>query len=345
MRQDDACGATAFATGCGELGMIGRSQPMLRIFDQIRRAARSGSCVVISGESGTGKELVASALHKLSDRSAGPFVDVNIAAVPENLIESELFGHVKGAFTSAMADRMGCFEAAHGGTLFIDEIGELQLHSQAKLLRTLETLRVRRVGACEDRQVDTRVIAATNRRLEEMVLDGKFRQDLYFRLNVMTIYLPPLRERSADIPLLVDHLLAMLCQRMRRAVPEVDRRLLSYLEQHDWPGNVRQLKNCLESMLVMSPASRLTMEDLPPRLFLIQRRGKQAQIPVGMTLEKIERAAIEGALIHFNGDRRRAARSLGVSVRTLQRKLRLWAAAPAGVPASRAERDPADCLG
>lgn len=336
---DDVFQGDAFPGEDSEIGMVGRSAPMLRVFDQIRRAAKSESSVVVSGESGTGKELVAMALHALSNRRNGPFIDISTAAIPEDLVESEFFGHIKGAAAYAMTDRIGCFEAAHGGTLFIDEIGELVMRSQVKLLRTLETLRVRRIGACDDCTIDTRVVAATNRRLEEMVLDGRFRQDLYFRLNVMTIYLPPLRERPSDIPLLVDYLLAKLCQRMQRSIPEVDPELMSYLERYDWPGNVRQLKNCLESMLVMG-ANCLKIEHLPRRLVLITGQAKPPQIPIGMTLEKIERVAIEGALNYFDDDRRRAARSLGISVRTLQRKLRLWTSQP--VPAAN-ERLPIEC--
>lgn len=306
--------------------MVGDSEPMLRVYDQIRRAASSHSSVVISGESGTGKELVASALHALSPRSQGPFVDVNTAAIPPNLIESELFGHVKGAFTGATLDRIGCFESANGGTLFIDEIGELELSSQVKLLRTLEMKRVRPVGGCHDREVDARVVAATNRKLEDMIADRTFREDLYFRLNVMTIFLPPLRDRSSDIPLLIDHYLNVLCTAMQRMVPELDHALLDYLMSHAWPGNVRQLKNCLESMLVMSSGDCLTMDDLPRRLFLQKTPSCSVQIPITMKLAEIERVAIEQALNHFNDDRRRAARSLGISTRTLQRKLQQWAA-------------------
>jgi DNA-binding NtrC family response regulator len=304
--------------------MVGQSPPMLIVFEQIRRAASADSTVVISGESGTGKELVAAALHALSPRSSGPFIDVNTAAVPDTLVESELFGHAKGAFTGATTDRIGRFEAAHGGTLFIDEIGDFALTSQAKLLRTLETRRITPVGANRDRQVDVRVIAATNCPLEEMVADGRFRLDLYYRLNVVTIFLPPLRERRSDIPLLIEHFLQFVATRLGRPVPEIDPALDEYLRSHEWPGNVRQLRNCLESMLVLSDSTKLTLDDLPRRLFVPTSKPCQIRIPINMTIDELEQFAIKQALDHFQGDRAKAARTLGLSIRTLQRKLKDW---------------------
>jgi DNA-binding NtrC family response regulator len=326
-RSDDACIAIA-----GKLEprtaplvrMVGQSPPMLKVFEQIRRAAVTDSTVVISGESGTGKELVAVALHALSRRAAGPLTDVNTAAIPESLVESELFGHVKGAFTGATTDRMGRFEAANGGTLFIDEIGDFALTSQTKLLRALETRRITPVGASHDRRVDVRVIAATHCSLEEMVAEGRFRSDLYYRLNVVTIYLPPLRERRSDIPLLIDHLLARLANTMNCNVPSLDAPLLDFLINHEWPGNVRQLRNCLESMLVLSEGPRLTLDDLPRRLFLQRQPQCRMRVPINTTIAQLERFAIEQALDHFQHDRTRAARALGISVRTLQRKLKQW---------------------
>jgi DNA-binding NtrC family response regulator len=251
-------------------------------------------------------------------------VDVNTTAIPENLVESELFGHVKGANTGAVADRIGRFEAANGGTLFIDEIGDFALTSQAKLLRALETRRITPVGAAIDRQIDVRVVAATNCPLEEMVSEGKFRSDLYFRLNVVTIYLPPLRERRSDIPLLIDHFLKQLPTAASREQPKLDARLLEFLTNHDWPGNVRQLRNCLESMLVLAEGETLTLDDLPRRLFLQKPAGRRMFVPIGTTIEQLEQFAIENALEHFRHDRAAAARALGISVRTLQRKLKRW---------------------
>lgn len=297
---------------------------MLEVFEQVRRAAPADCTVVISGESGTGKELVAAALHALSGRASGPFVDVNTAAIPENLVESELFGHTRGAYTGATADRVGRFEAANGGTLFIDEIGDFPLASQTKLLRALETRRITPVGASQDRSVDVRVIAATHCPLEEMVQDGRFRSDLYFRLSVVTIFLPPLRERKSDIPLLVDYFMRRLAEGLRREIPALDPALQDFLTQHDWPGNVRQLRNCLESMLVLAQGNVLTMDDLPKRLFLHKPSPCEIRIPAGTTLEQLERVAIEQALDRCSDDRTAAARSLGISVRTLQRKLKQW---------------------
>ena len=306
--------------------MVGQSPAMLKVFEQIRRAAATDSTVVICGESGTGKELVAAALHALSRRAGGPFVDVNTAAIPENLVESELFGHVKGSYTGATGDRLGRFEAADGGTLFIDEVGDFAVASQTKLLRALETRRITPVGSNEDRQVDVRVVAATHRPLEEMVSDGRFRSDLYFRLSVVTIFLPPLRERQSDIPLLIDYFLQRLAKRMERDVPQLDAALMDFLLHHEWPGNVRQLCNCLESMLVLSAGDLLTLDDLPRRLFLQKTSQCRVQVPLATTLEQLERFAIEQALRHFAQDRARAAKTLGISLRTLQRKLKQWSA-------------------
>src|SRR4051794_29334395 len=232
--------------------IIGQSKLMKDVFAKIQRAAPVDSTVLILGESGTGKELVAQALHHNSNRKKGPFVAVNVAAVPSTLVESELFGHVRGAFTGATDRRMGRFEQADGGTLFVDEIGDFELGLQAKLLRVLETLTLTPVGGHEDRKVNVRVIAATSRDLRKMVEEGRFREDLYYRLNVITVNLPPLRQRPDDIPILVDHFLKEISSTKntahRRVSPEVMRRFQSYR----WPGNVRELRNALESMMVLA---------------------------------------------------------------------------------------------
>jgi transcriptional regulator with PAS, ATPase and Fis domain len=246
-----------------------------------------------------------------------------MAAVPDTLVESELFGHVKGAFTGAASARAGRFEAAHGGTLFIDEIGDLRLTSQAKLLRVLENRKITPVGGNEWREVDVRVVAATNKRLESMVADGSFREDLYYRLNVVMIPLPPLRDRRDDIPLLVRHFLAELSQTYDRAPPEMESDLEDYLVTYDWPGNVRQLRNCIESMMVLADSRSLTLDDLPAMARDNHTRPEASlEIPSEMTLEDLEQAAIDQALRRFDGNRTRAAKSLGISVRTLQRKLK-----------------------
>jgi DNA-binding NtrC family response regulator len=296
---------------------------MIEVFSRVRRAAKAESTILILGESGTGKELIAEAIHENSRRKGGPFVAVNMAAVPPGLVESELFGHVKGAFTGATVARIGRFEAANGGTIFIDEIGDFALESQAKLLRVLETRTLSPVGGNDQVDVDVRVVAATSRDLEERVAEGAFREDLYYRLTVVTIPLPPLRERRDDIPLLVRHFLPQLCQENSRPTLVPDPELMRFLQTFDWPGNVRQLRNCLESMVVMARGTELTLSDLPVSLARVdQRAGIEVQIPADMTLDDLEMKAIEEALGRCDGNRTHAARSLGISVRTLQRKLK-----------------------
>ena len=305
--------------------LVGCSPAMLEIFAQVRRVAATDATVLITGESGTGKELVAEAIHAHSPRNTGPYSALNMAAVPETLVESELFGHVKGAFTGATGDRIGRFKAAQGGTLFIDEIGDLKPPSQAKLLRVLENRLVTPVGGNDATEVDIRVIAATNRPLEVMVAENGFREDLYYRLNVVTIVLPPLRERREDIPLLTEHFLSLLSDAYRRPRSELDEGLREFLVGCDWPGNVRQLHNCIESMVALADSPLLTVRDLPA---MMRHHGEPSdvaiRIPSGLTLHQIEKTAILQALRRFGGNRTRAARSLGVSVRTLQRKLKRW---------------------
>lgn len=304
--------------------IVGQSGAMQEIFEDVRRVAQTDSTVLITGESGTGKELIAEAIHRNSPRAAEPFVTVNMAAVPEHLVESELFGHTKGSFTGATESRRGRFEAAHHGTLFIDEIGDFKLESQARLLRVLENHTITPIGGNQDRHVDVRVVAATSHRLEKLVHEGRFREDLYYRLNVINLKLPPLRERSEDIALLVDSFMNQICQQIQRERPELSAELQQYLANHTWPGNVRQLRNCLESMVVLSKSGHLTMNDLPDML----RNGEAVQagivIPEGIRLEELERTAIQQTLSRNHGNRTHSAKSLGMSVRTLQRKLKAW---------------------
>ncbi len=304
--------------------IIGRSEAMLTVFDQARRVAMTETTVLITGESGTGKELIAEAIHQNSPRRAGPFVTVNMAAVPSHLAESELFGHVKGAFTGATDPRIGRFEAANRGTIFIDEIGDFAWESQAKLLRVLENRTVTPIGSNDDRSVDVRVVAATSRDLDAMVADGEFREDLYYRLNVVNLQLPPLRERREDILLLVDHFLRDLAQRLGRPVLSIAGPLREFLETYDWPGNIRQLRNALESMAVLASGDRLTLDDLPATLHDLSRRNDNLNIPPGMSLDDLQREAAEQALAQHQGNRTHAAAALGISVRTLQRKLKAW---------------------
>ena len=301
------------------------SDLMLPVFDETTRAAGVDSTVLIIGESGTGKELIAEAIHNSSPRREGPFVVVNMAAVPENLIESELFGHVAGAFTGSTGRRVGRFEAAHGGTLFIDEIGDLALECQAKLLRVLENHCVTPVGSNENRSPDVRVIAATNRDLARMVHERDFREELYYRLNVVSIALPPLRERPEDVAPLVEHFLEELSQSYERPAPEPGAELMEFLCSYHWPGNIRQLRNCVESMFVLADSDRLTLDDLPSMISRDSRlESTSIDFPEGLTLEDVERAVIARTLDRCRGNRTQAARSLGISVRTLQRRLKNW---------------------
>ena len=302
--------------------IIGESKLMKDVFSKIQRAAPVDSTVLILGETGTGKELVAQALHQNSPRKKGPFVAVNAAAVPASLVESELFGHVRGAFTGATDKRIGRFEQADGGTLFIDEIGDLELGLQAKLLRVLETLTLTPVGGHEDRKVDVRVLAATRQDIRKMVDEGKFREDLFYRLNVVAITLPPLRNRPQDIPLLVDHFLHQISTSKRttgkRVSPEVLRRLMTYR----WKGNVRELRHSLEQMMVLSDGELLTEVDLPDEIRdTVNTPAGPRELPTGLTMDELEKLAITKALDHCNGNRTHAAQRLDISVRTLQRKL------------------------
>jgi DNA-binding NtrC family response regulator len=305
--------------------IVGNTAAMQKVFAMIKRAAAVSSTVLILGESGTGKELVAQALHQNSARKSGPLVAVNCAAVPANLVESELFGHVRGAFTGATDRRIGRFEQANGGTLLIDEIGDMELSLQAKLLRVLETMKVTPVGGSDEKHVDVRVIAATSRPLPKMVAERTFREDLYYRLNVLTVELPPLRERRDDIPLLVKRFVNDLGKRNNSPVKGIEPEALHRLQQYDWPGNVRELKNIVERMLVLADHDMLTVRDLPESI-----SGKPpaataaAGVAAGMSMEDLERAAIMEALERHNGNRTHAARVLGLSVRTLQRKLKKY---------------------
>jgi two-component system response regulator AtoC len=303
--------------------IVGQSKLMKDVFAKIQRAAPVDSTVLILGESGTGKELVAQALHHNSPRKKGPFVAVNCAAVPATLVESELFGHVRGAFTGATDRRVGRFEQADGGTLFIDEIGDFELGLQAKLLRVLETLTVTPVGGHEDRKVNVRVIAATSRDIRKMLEEGTFREDLYYRLNVVTVGLPPLRQRTDDIPLLVEHFLREISQQKhtppKRISPDVMRRF----EAYRWPGNVRELRNTLERMMVLADGELLTDNDLPEEILAASSElAPPKEMPNNLTMDELERLAIRKALEQCDGNRTHAAERLGISVRTLQRKLR-----------------------
>jgi DNA-binding NtrC family response regulator len=313
--------------------IIGNSKPMKDVFAKIQKAAPVDSTVLVLGETGTGKELVAQALHYNSPRKKGPFVAVNAAAVPATLVESELFGHVRGAFTGATDKRIGRFEQADGGTLFIDEIGDFELGLQAKLLRVLETLTVTPVGGHEDRKVNVRVLAATRQDIRKMVAAGTFREDLYYRLNVVAITLPPLRQRVDDIPMLIEHFLRQMNAKSsgppKRVSPDVMRRLLNYT----WPGNVRELFHAIERMMVLSDSDMLVEADLPDEI-LESGAGSATprELPTGLTMDELEKLAIIKALDACDGNRTHAAQRLNISVRTLQRKLQQYEMEKPGSP-------------
>ncbi len=307
--------------------LVGESAAMRTVFEFIRQVGPSEATILIQGESGTGKELVAEALHAASHRASGPLVKVNCAALPENLLESELFGYAKGAFTGAAKDKPGRFQLAHKGTLFLDEVGEMALPLQAKLLRALQERLIEPLGGVRPQEVDVRVIAATNLHLEQAVEEHRFRQDLYYRLNVLEVRLPPLRERSEDIPLLVGHLLEKLAEKNKRRPPRATPAFLHALQGYTWPGNVRELENVLERALILSTASTLTPEDLPPQILDHSPAGPAEPVAAGgngISLDAAEKQAIIQALESNGQHRERTAQALGISRRTLQYKLRKY---------------------
>jgi DNA-binding NtrC family response regulator len=329
----------------GVLGeMIGSSGRMKEVFALIQQVAPSRAAVLITGESGTGKELAARAIHALSPRRTGPFVAINCAALPDTLIESELFGHEKGAFTGALERRAGCFELAQNGTVLLDEIGDMPLGTQAKLLRVLEDQRVRRLGGKNEIQLDVRVIAATNTPLENAMREGKFREDLFYRLNVFPIPLPPLRDRKEDIPALVTSLLADVNRKHGTKVTEASADVFARLKTYSWPGNVRELRNVMERAAILAGEGTVQLQHLPPNFggalgaFLSTAANSQGmgigassdgdvlKIPVGSTIEQAERALIEMTLEHTKNNRTRAAEILGISQKTLFNKLKEYGA-------------------
>jgi len=301
-------------------GLIGESVEMRRVYDLISRAGKSDATVLISGESGTGKELVARAIHYASPRAAEPFVPVNCAGIPEGLVESELFGHVKGAFTSATSNRSGLFVEADGGTMFLDEIGELAPATQAKLLRVLQEREVQNVGADRLRKVDVRVIAATNKDLGAMTSHGTFREDLFYRLNVVTIDLPPLRERGDDVLLLASHFLRHFAEQSSRPVPTLSDRIVAALREYSWPGNVRELQNLIQRLIVMTDGDVIDATSLP----LAMRFSVPREKGLHRTLDDIEREHIEAVLATVGGNKTRAAEILGIDRKTLREKLKSY---------------------
>lgn len=306
--------------------IIGTSEPMQALFDTIRQVSPTQANVLIQGASGTGKELVARAIHRLSTRSDGPFVAVHCAALSATLLESELFGHEKGAFTGAIAQSKGRFELANGGTLFLDEISEIDLSIQVKLLRVLETRTFERVGGEKTLSTDIRVVAATNRNLKEYVEAGKFREDLYYRLNIVDIRLPPLSERKSDIPLLCAHFIKDFSQKNNREITGIEPAAMALLQAYPWPGNVRELRNIIERMIVLSHGSLLTVMDVPANIRDDAQKAAEAAGEPNRTesLAQTEKRKILSALEAAGGNRSRAAVALGISRRTLHRKLAAW---------------------
>jgi DNA-binding NtrC family response regulator len=306
--------------------IIGKSPAMRSVYDMISRVAPSKASVLILGESGVGKELVANALHELSPRKNKPLIKVHCAALSPSLLESELFGHEKGAFPGALARKRGRFELANEGTLFLDEIGEINQDLQIKLLRVLQERKFERVGGEGTVEVDVRLVAATNRDLKAEVAKGNFREDLYYRLNVITITVPPLRERKDDIPLLLAAFLKQFSEENGKQIEEIDEKARSRLFAYDWPGNVRELRNCVESAVVMAQSNVITENDLPPTLREVNDKAFM-HIPMGVTLDEAERIIIQDTLAANKGNKSKTADILGIGRKTLHRKITEWESA------------------
>jgi two-component system response regulator PilR (NtrC family) len=327
-------------------GLIGRSPKMVEVYKVISKVANVAGTVLITGESGTGKELVARTLHRHSDRAAKPFMAINCGAIPEQLLESELFGHVKGAFTGAIANKAGLFEVAHGGTLLLDEVAEMSLALQVKLLRVLQDRLFRRVGGTEDIGVDVRVIAATNKHLPDLIRKGGFREDLFYRLNVIPIHLPSLRERPEDIPLLVEGFVTRFCQQNRRPAKPVSEEAMALLARYSWPGNVRELENALERAIALEQSDVLTAASLPDEIRAWQPTEATPAAalapptipPEGLNLEdvvsQVERKLLLEALEKAGGVQTKAAQILGINFRSFRYRLKKYGLErPRGGPA------------
>jgi DNA-binding NtrC family response regulator len=314
----------------GGTDFIGQSAPMRRVLELIERVAPSKAAVAISGESGTGKEVVARSIHNLSPRREKAFVAINCASIPATLMESEIFGHERGAFTGADQRRSGVFELAHGGTLFLDEVGEIPIELQAKLLRVLEESRLRRLGGKVEIEVDVRVLCATNRDLKAEIKKAAFREDLYFRLNVFQIGLPPLRDRREDVPLLVQYFVDKFNAESGKRVTGVRPDALDMLKNHDWPGNIRELRNAVERAVILCDGELLQREHLPPDMVGRTPERASFKLPFGLTLDLVEKEYILGSLDRNGGNKARTAEMLGVSEKTLYNKLNRYAAEARG---------------
>lgn len=305
-------------------GIVGNSSGIQKVLDFIQKAATSDAPVLISGETGTGKELVARAIHNIGPHARNPFIPVDCSTLTLSLIESELFGHVRGAFTGATYTTRGLLEAASGGTAFLDEISDLPLKFQSKLLRALQEKKVRPVGGISSLDFNARIIAATNQNLEAAICEGSFRRDLYYRLKVLTVELPPLRERREDIGLLAEHFLQTLCEEQADKHFELSMEAFECLVAYDWPGNIRELENCIRRIVALCPASIIRAEDLPPEIRYRPEEGSSSMICncSSVSLQEIERAAIARALSDTNGNKIMASRMLGIGKTTLYRKIK-----------------------
>ena len=305
--------------GPSSYGLLGSSEAMQGVFRSIAKVISSSATVLISGESGTGKELVARAIHYHSPRASSPFVPVNCGAIPEELLESELFGHVKGAFTGALETRAGFFQTADGGTIFLDEISETSLSMQVKLLRVLQDREVVMVGSTRPRKVDARILASTNKDLAGLVKKGFFREDLFFRVHVITIDLPPLRERGEDLLLLIHHFTARFAEELGKPVPQFSDQALQVLRNYHWPGNVRELENVIQRLIVMTDGGLIEVPDLPS----LMRFSALQEVGFHRTLAEVEEEYIRNVLASVNGNKTRAAKVLGIDRKTLREKLKL----------------------
>ncbi len=304
----------------GLQNIIGNSTAMQKVYEKIRLVAPTNATVLITGESGTGKELVAEAIHRLSPRKENPLIKVHCAALPMTLLESELFGHVKGAFTGAVNSKPGRFEMADKSSLFLDEISEIEPFIQVKLLRVLQDQIIERVGGTESMQVDVRIICATNQNLEELVQKNKFREDLFYRLKVVDINLPPLREREGDVPVLIKHFVDHFSRLHNKGIEGVSPGALKVLYQYPWPGNVRQLRNTIESMVVLSRSKVIQKKDLPEELFP-EKREEYLRLPLGLSINEVEKEYILANLRKNNFNKAQTAKDLGIGRKTLYRKL------------------------
>lgn len=300
--------------------MIGKSHEIQKVFDLVKKVAPSKASVLITGESGVGKEMIANALHNLSPRKDKPFIKVHCAALSDSLLESELFGHEKGAFTGAIAMKRGRFELAHEGTIFLDEIGEISQNVQVKLLRVIQERKFERVGGEETLDVDVRIIAATNRNLEEEIKKGNFREDLYYRLNVVNINVPPLRERKDDIPIMVNNFIRKFSKENNKNITTVDTKAKNALYSYDWPGNIRELRNCIEGAVVIAEGNTLRLEDFPPAVRKSQENSS-ISIPAGTDMDTAEKIIIRETLLFCHGNKSKTAQVLGIGRKTLHRKL------------------------